>query len=132
MRKTIFEWTKYSWIYLVIVGAIGLSIYAFSNSSYTCEDLPNSFSSYQEADELILNATYPFTDEVNTSKSSWIRSAWYLSCDGKKGFFCYTTDKKLYIHQNVPLDIWHEFKNADSFGRYYNYNIKGKYRLKLK
>gem|GEM_PF-6041309 len=34
--------------------------------SYTCENLPSSFSSYSQATSLVKSATYPLSEEVNT------------------------------------------------------------------
>lgn len=33
-----------------------------------------------------------------------------------------------YIYDNVPLNIWQGFKTAESKGRYYASNIRGKYK----
>ena len=38
---------------------------------------------------------------------------------------------KNYIYQNLPIEVWQNFKNADSFGSYYVRNIKGKYQLSI-
>lgn len=124
--------------YFILSTALGLTAIFFivsgitGNSSSDCDDLPGSYSSYEEAHDLILNAKYSFTDECNTSRSSWIRSAEFLSCDGNTGFFVFGTDKKRYIHQDVPLSVWNNFCSAESLGRYYNQNLKGNYQLKLK
>lgn len=32
-----------------------------------------------------------------------------------------------YVHENVPEGIWNEFKKAESKGKFYTMNIKGKY-----
>lgn len=72
---------------------------------------------------------FNFIDDLDTSGSSWIRSAKYYSCDNIVGYLIFTTDKKEYIHINVPLEVWQQFKEASSFGRFYNQNIKYKYQL---
>ena len=94
-----------------------------------CSEIKLPFTTYKEATNTVNSVDFNFTDEGYTSKSSWIRSAKYYSCDGKMGYMVYTTDKKEYIHLDVPIETWEEFKNAESFGRYYNNNIKHKYRL---
>ncbi|AZI20733.1 KTSC domain-containing protein [Chryseobacterium taklimakanense] len=94
-----------------------------------CSEIKTPFKSYSEAKNTVKSVDFKFTDKVDTSKSSWIRSAKYYSCDGNAGYLVYTTDKKEYIHQDVPIRVWEEFKNADSFGKYYNKNIKKRYRL---
>ena len=55
----------------------------------------------------------------------------YYSCDSKTGYLLITTAKKTYAYDNVPIEIWNKFKNADSFGKFYLSNIKGRYRLYL-
>lgn len=99
--------------------------------SQPCEKLPIVFSNYKEATSLIENANYKLKDEVNTDKSSWIRSAKFYSCDGAIGFFILQTDKKTYYHQDMSLEVWEGFKNAESFGTYYNSFVKNKYTLNV-
>ncbi len=94
-----------------------------------CSEINTSFKTYNEAKNTIESITFKFVDDVDTSRSSWIRSANYYSCDGKTGYFIYTTKKKKYIHENLPLVVWDDFKNAESFGKFYNKHIKHRYRL---
>lgn len=104
----------------------------FVNSTIIdCDNLPKNFSTYENAINLIKEAHFKITDSVNRSKSSWIRSASYYSCDNRIGYFFFETDKHQYLHINLPLKVWNEFKNASSFGTYYNNNIKHKYQLIL-
>lgn len=106
-------------------------IFLQSCSSQPCSALPEKFSSYEEAASKIAKATFKVSESVNTSKSSWIRSAKYKSCDGETGYFLYKTDVKEYIHKGVPISIWKGFKEAESFGSYYNRFIKRRYQLVL-
>lgn len=100
--------------------------------SQSCASLPSSFISYSQAIEKIKSSTFRIRESTDVSASSWITSADYYSCEGKTGFFIYTTDRgNQYIHQEVPIAIWEGFKNASSKGSFYNENIKGRYRLKL-
>jgi len=101
----------------------------YSCKSQNCSLLPNEFASYNEAKKIIQKTKFNFTENLNTDKSSWIKSGEYFSCDLKFGFFLYKTDKETYIHQNVPIEIWNQLKQASSIGSYYNRNIKHKYRL---
>jgi len=116
----------------IILGIIG--IFLLSNFSYSqnCKTLPIEFDSYEQAIRLVKSSTFKIEESLNTSKSSWIRGASYFSCDRKTGFLIFKTDDREYIHQNVPIDIWNGFKNASSFGSYYNRYIKGRYQLSLK
>ncbi len=96
-----------------------------------CSKLPATFQSYDQAVELVRSSEFKIDETVNTSKSSWIRGAEYYSCDGITGFFILTTDKQDYIYRDMPVEIWEGFKNADSFGSYYNSHIKGKWLMEL-
>lgn len=98
----------------------------------SCKDLPKSFNSYSELKHKIKNSIFKIEDKVNCSRSSWISKASFHSCDGETGFFILATKNgKDYIHQDMPLKVWKQFKAADSFGSYYNRNIREKYQLKI-
>ncbi len=103
----------------------------YTGFAQSCNNLPATFTSYNDAVSLVKNSSFKIKEDVNTSKSSWIRGASYYSCDGTKGYLIIRTDSKEYIHMDMPIEVWHEFKNADSFGSYYQYHIKGKYQLRL-
>jgi len=102
-----------------------------SCSRLNCNDLPGSYSSYDEALSTIRSAEFKLHEKISTSKSSWIRGAEYYSCDNRTGYFILKTDSKDYIHKDMPVNVWESFKNAESFGRYYNDNIKHRYYFKL-
>lgn len=97
-----------------------------------CAEVPNSFSNYDQAKEIVLSSNYKTTDKADVSGSSWITSANYFSCDGLSGFFVIETGNRTYIHQDMPYEVWENFKNADSKGSFYSGNIRGNYQLKLK
>ncbi len=109
---------------VVLISAVSISC-----NSQNCSELKNDFSSYQEANELIRKTEFTFYDECNTSKSSWILNAEYYSCDERTGYFFIKTKSKTYIHKDLPKKLWNEFRNAKSFGKFYNAEIKGKYQL---
>ena len=116
-------------IFYYLVFLIFITIASCSNK---CEDIPNSFSSYDQAKDVVLSSKLLRSEEADVSGSSWITSAKYFSCDGMVGFFALEIRRKTYIHQDMPYEIWENFKNADSKGSYYSRNIRGRYRLKLK
>ena len=102
-----------------------------SCSSRDCYQLPDRFESYEEAKVIISNTHFLFEESVWTLKSSWIDRASYHSCDGRTGFFIIHTGGKTYVHDRVPIGIWYGFKKADSYGRFYNRNLRGKFRLRV-
>ena len=105
---------------------------SIASEAQDCSKLPESFTSYSQAIQLVKNCTFQLKDVANTSNSSWITSARYYSCDGRSGYFIYTTNRGYeYIHKGVPTYVWEGFKNAPSKGSYYDHNIKGRYRLPL-
>jgi hypothetical protein len=108
-----------------------LQILLISCSGQDCNKLPNHFNSYDQAISLVKKSNFKYKDEVSTSKSSWIQSAVYYSCDGNSGYFIFKAKGKDYIHSGVPDNIWQGFKNSESLGSFYNKYIKGRFTLKL-
>jgi hypothetical protein len=96
-----------------------------------CAGLPTAFRSYDDAVSTVRNFGFSFKDRVNTAKSSWIRGASYYSCDKRSGFLLISTDNETYIHANVPITVWYQFKSANSFGSFYSSNIRGRFQLRL-
>jgi hypothetical protein len=111
---------------------LALLIITSCNKAQDCKKLPQHFTSYKEAISQVKNSTFKFTDEANTSRSSWLTSAKYYSCDGITGFFIYATNRNYeYIHKDVPINVWKQFKSASSLGSFYDAHIKNRYRLEL-
>jgi len=100
-----------------------------ANEVYDCDELPSTFSSYEEALVKIFNANFRYSDNITITNSSWIRSASYYSCDGNLGFFIIKTDKQYYIHKDLPISVWKSFKSSTSFGTYYSHYIKSEYQF---
>lgn len=111
-----------------------LLILAFSiaTQAQNCKNLPAHYQSYNEAIQKIENATFKIKDKVSCYNSSWVSSASFHSCNGSTGFFILIANNgRKYIHKEVPLSLWKQFKTANSYGRYYSRNIKGRYLFKL-
>ncbi|MCM4171605.1 KTSC domain-containing protein [Arenibacter sp. TNZ] len=96
-----------------------------------CSRIDKTFGTYQNALKIIKSSDFNLIDDCNTSRSSWIYNAEYFSCDGKTGFLIIETKSRTYIHEKVPIEIWNEFKKAESFGKYYNLNLKSRFGLIL-
>ena len=96
-----------------------------------CNKLPTTFSSYDQAIELVKNSSFLFEDEANASNSSWITGANFYSCDKVTGFLIIKINQREYIHQDVPIRVWLDFKSAESKGKFWNARIKQIYNLKL-
>ena len=67
---------------------------------------------------------HPRFDYLDTSKSSFIRGAWY---DEDNGYMIIKLNITYYHYCGLLPDIWSDFKKAGSFGTYYNIYIKGNY-----
>lgn len=91
------------------------------------------FDSHEQAIEQIREATFGFTEEIDTHKSSWIKTGYFYSCDGDKGFVIIRNKEDFeLIFQDVPLAVWEGFKVADSHGTFANEKIIGTYPLKIR
>jgi len=64
----------------------------------------------------------------STPKSSWIGGAWY---DRKNQYMVINLKGTLYHYCRMPPEIWAAFKVADSYGRFYEGNIKGRFDCRL-
>lgn len=111
-----------------------LCSFLFLLSSFAqCDNLPSKFSSYSQAIRTIQSTSFDMTEKLPNRESSWIAGANFYSCNYSNGYLILRTNSgKSYIHEKVPIYIWRSFKNASSFGSYYDYNIKNNYRLNLK
>jgi hypothetical protein len=98
-------------------------------NSQNCNEIDLHKRGHNVAISTIRQFDFKFSEEVNTNESSWIKSVEYYSCDEVTGFLLITTKKgKEYIHNGVPKDLWSKFIHSNSFGSFYNSNIKGKYQ----
>ena len=116
---------------IIFLFALFLFIIITSCSGKNCNEIQNSFKNYDQAKEIVLSSDFKIKEDTDVSNSSWINSAKYFSCDGQSGFFIITTGNKTYIHQDLPIEVWEQFKNGNSKGSFYSRNIKGNYRVEL-
>lgn len=93
---------------------------------------PETARNYKELAERIEAVAYTIDESTDTSKSSFITSANYKSQDGKTGYLILEMKGKPYHFGNVPISVWEGFKSADSKGKFYHANIKGRYNIDLK
>jgi KTSC domain len=109
-----------------------LLLFVLSSCGHNCNELPSSYKSYEEAKTIVSSISFKFTDDCDVSESSFITSANYYSCDRLTGYFIVEMNDKKYIFQNMPYEIWEGFKKAESKGKFYNREIRGRYQLSLK
>jgi hypothetical protein len=92
---------------------------------------PPSFASYDEAIAWVRSTPTLTCTSAETSRSSWIYAAEYCTDDSGTGYAIFSLKGREYIHEGVPQDVWDDFEAAPSLGRYYDENIRGRYRLTL-
>jgi hypothetical protein len=120
-------------MYKLKIALVSLLIASLTGFAQTnCVRLPSTFKSYNQAISLVKAAKFKIIETANTSKSSWVKSATFYSCDGKTGYLIILLKNKEFIHANLPYTEWKRFKNAASLGQYYDYNIKHKFKLIIK
>ena len=109
-----------------ITGLVSLFYFSACNTT-NCSKLDFCNLSADEMVFEIEEIDFEYHDTADTSESSWIREAKYYSCDGELGYFMLETDDKVYLHKDVPLRLWLGFKRSNSYGRFYNDQLKRKY-----
>jgi hypothetical protein len=110
-------------IYLLIVGLAAACANKGENNLPAKTQIENSPAAQPES-----SPSKQIDETIQTPQSSWISSASYSSSDGNTGNFTLRANNRVYVYEDVPFEIWEEFKQADSKGGYYNANIKGKYK----
>lgn len=93
---------------------------------------PKQFQNYEQVSAYLNDVKFSIDETTDTSESEWITSAHYQSKDGKTGFLTLGMRGKPYHFQNVPVEVWEDFKNAESKGSFYHQKIKGNYLIKIK
>lgn len=92
---------------------------------------PPPFATYDEAMDWVRNSSGLSCQSTDTERSSWIHSAEFCSDGSGTGYAIFELRDKEYIHAGVPASVWLEFTRAPSLGQYYDFNIRGRYRLEL-
>ena len=72
----------------------------------------------------LVDIAHPRWEYLNTSKSSWVRGAWY---DDNNQYMIIDLDGIKYHYCGMSASIWESFKSANSFGTFYNIYLKGSY-----
>lgn len=70
----------------------------------------------------------PRFEYLNTSKSSFVRGAWY---DDDNKYMVINLKGTNYHYCGLPVSTWSSFKKADSFGTYYNKYIYQNYDCRI-
>ena len=113
-------------IFSVLTLFISLSCQKDTNVS--CARLPLDSLSIDDAKTWVNEQPSFIVDKGDSGRSSWIRNIEFYYCEPNYGYLYMSTSSKEYIYEGIPYTLWTEFKKADSMGRFYNSNIKGKYK----
>lgn len=93
-----------------------------------CKDKNLQGKSYREIIKVLKQTDFKVSEKVYTD-SSWIKSIKFYSCNEITGFLILTSKQnKQYVHNKVPLNLWNQFKKANSYGRFYNTYIKKRFK----
>ena len=116
---------------LLIIALIFVGLYLNAQED-NCNQISGNWKSEKDAIAGVENTSFKTSDSVKPDESSWMSSAHFYSCDDELGYLIIKSDKKTFIHQDVPKAIWVALKDARSIGGYYNFYIKNKYKLEKK
>jgi len=138
------------WTFLAIIIIAGIWILAGDNISNNVKeadltaDISNKTiekpSDIREGSQYAPNYVYvkyrdglvdianPRFEYLDTSKSSWVRGAWY---DDDNQYMIINLSGTNYHYCGIPASIWNSFKLTDSFGSFYNSHIKGRYDCRI-
>ena len=114
---------------LIALIFVGLYLNATEDN---CSQVSNDWKTEKEAIAQIQTASFKTSDLVRPDETSWMTSAQFYSCDDQFGYLIVKSEKKTFIHQDVPKAVWLALKDAKSIGGYYNFYIKNKYKLDKK
>lgn len=65
---------------------------------------------------------------LNTDRSSFIDGAWY---DKKNEYMIIKLNEVYYHYCGLPKFVWRRFKKAETFGHFYNQEIKGHFDCRV-
>jgi hypothetical protein len=91
---------------------------------------PASFAGYDEAAAWYRSNA---SGETMMPESEAIASAIYFARSPRHVLLVSFTSNtaKYYIHEGVPESVWATWKSSESKGRFFNANIRGRYRFRL-
>lgn len=113
---------------IILLGLIFTGLYLNAQIN-GCLHTKTNWDSAKDAIVAIENTSFRTSEAITDIHDSWLKSANYYSCNSDFGFLIVRGEKKTFVHQNVPVDVWLSLKSANSKGGYYNFYVKNKYKL---
>lgn len=111
------------WLYIIVIFIIGSIIFFLIPIILGSS---NSVNVKYREDNVDISADR--FEEFDTSKSSFIRGAWY---DEGNNYMIINLSGTYYHYCGKPRSSWDSFKSASSLGEYYNQRIKGSYDCRI-
>jgi len=102
------------------------------NVKTNCDKISSEFNSLDEAKKILDSATFSFSQEFKTTKSSGVIAANFYTCDNEKGYLWIRVNGKEYIYKDVTHFKWKELIETNDLDGYYEENIKGKFPSAIK
>ena len=70
----------------------------------------------------------PYFENLDTTKSSFVRSAWY---NARSMYLVIELSEAAYHYYGVDTTTWKTFKSSESFGKSYQVLLKGRFHCRL-
>ena len=103
-------------------------LFLISCGKKDCSDLQQKYATQPEAVKAITSSAFQVKESQTTANSSSIKRVEYYSCDGAVGYLIvYNLSGEIYLHRDVPIDIWKGLKSAEYMRNYYNDNLRNQY-----
>ena len=97
-----------------------------------CSTIQEDWKSEKEAISYIESTIFLSSESLTPNEESWLTSAHFYTCNEETGYLIIKSNRKTFIHQEVPVGIWNSLKEAKTIGGYYNFYIKNNYKLEKK
>jgi hypothetical protein len=113
-------------VLLITLIMIGLYLNA---QEFGCSNMSANWKSEKEAIRRIENTIFNSSESIVPDENSWMTSAHFYTCDNEFGYLIVKSEKKTFVHQDVPIVKWNALKGARAIGGFYNFYIKDLYKL---
>lgn len=89
-----------------------------------CNGIDKRFKSLTELVKTLEKSDFKFAPTFETLSVRGVQSASYYYCDDEHGFLLVKLHDKELLYKDVPLNVWFEFKFANSLQSFYKDQIK--------
>ncbi|MFA0964127.1 hypothetical protein AB9P05_20125 [Roseivirga sp. BDSF3-8] len=89
-----------------------------------CNNVPRDLGNRVQAIQTLQDTEFTFEQSLETLQVFGVKKATYYSCDGNLGYLVVNTYRRNYLYENVPRELWENFKNAYSIDGFFTKNLK--------